>query len=194
MSDNELYSFAFRALLTEEALDRAGRPSKGSRLGLDTSEIERLASISVLNDDLVLDARKMSVVYVAIASFENSVRELLSRTLAENVGEDWWEICVSERIKKSSRDRMGAEEKVRWHVQRGENPIYYTMLPNLINIIAQNYDPHFIPYINDIEWAKAIFETLERSRNVIMHSGMLSERDVARVGISIRDWVSQVSI
>ena len=37
---------------------------------------------------------------------------------------------------------------------------------------------------------KEIFTTLEKSRNVIMHSGELGERDIERIGI--RDWISQV--
>jgi hypothetical protein len=43
-----------------------------------------------------------------------------------------------------------------------------------------------------IEWAANIFDAIERSRNVIMHSGSVDDDDVARVGIHIRDWVKQV--
>lgn len=46
--------------------------------------------------------------------------------------------------------------------------------------------------IVSLEWAKQIFTTLEKSRNVIMHSGELGERDIERIGINIRDWISQV--
>jgi len=88
---------------------------------------------------------------------------------------------------------MDEEKKIRWHVQRGDDPIRFTMLPNLANIIAQNFR-HFEPYLHNVEWVKSIFETVERSRNVIMHSGILSDRDVARLGSLIRDWNSQVSI
>ncbi len=35
-------------------------------------------------------------------------------------------------------------------------------------------------------------DTIERSRNVIMHSGNLQGPDVERVGILIRDWIKQV--
>jgi molecular chaperone DnaK (HSP70) len=41
--------------------------------------------------------------------------------------------------------------------------------------------------------AKEIFDAIERSRNVIMHSGTLGKRDVARVGSLINDWSRQVS-
>ena len=54
-----------------------------------------------------------------------------------------------------------------------------------------NYDL-FEVHIVSLEWAKQIFTTLEKSRNVIMHSGELGERDIERIGINIRDWISQV--
>lgn len=98
------------------------------------------------------------------------------------------------KIRDSAKSRQEEEEKIRWHVQRGESPINYTMLPNLINIIQNNHDPHFVPFIHSVDWARSVFDTLERSRNVVMHSGDLAERDIARVGSAIRDWVSQVSV
>ena len=42
------------------------------------------------------------------------------------------------------------------------------------------------------DWAAAIFDVIERSRNVIMHSGVLDKEDIQRLGINIRDWIKQV--
>ena len=67
------------------------------------------------------------------------------------------------------------------------------MLPNLASIIENNF-VHFEPYLHNVAWVKSVFEVVERSRNVIMHSGSLSERDMARLGSLIRDWNSQVAI
>ena len=39
---------------------------------------------------------------------------------------------------------------------------------------------------------RQIFQTIERSRNVIMHSGELGRRDIERIGTNIRDWINQV--
>jgi hypothetical protein len=46
--------------------------------------------------------------------------------------------------------------------------------------------------IPTFEWAREIFRTLARSRNVIMHSGQLTLADVERVAMNIRDWMRQV--
>ncbi len=42
------------------------------------------------------------------------------------------------------------------------------------------------------EWAKQIFKTVERSRNIIMHSGYLEAEDIERLGMSLRDWLAQI--
>lgn len=69
--------------------------------------------------------------------------------------------------------------------------INYVDFGDLANIISQNYKM-FEVHVVSLEWVKQIFNTLERSRNVIMHSGELGERDIERIGINIRDWISQV--
>ena len=189
--DNSLYSFVFRGVLTEEALDRAGRQKRRTS-ELDQAEIAALVALDELDEEHLNRAREMSMVYIAIAAFENSVRELISRTLLENVGENWWIECVSEKIRKAAAQRQEDEAKVRWHAQRGSDPIQYTMLPNLLNIIRSQYE-HFEPFVHNIDWAASIFDSIERSRNVIMHSGYLGQRDIARVGSLLRDWSSQVA-
>lgn len=189
---DDAYRFVFKGQLTDAALDRAGR-KKRHDLTPDVEALRKTLGIEVLDTEFVASAERMSVVYVTVASFENSVRDLVTRVLQEAEGEDWWDKCVSDRIKTDSKRRMDAEQQVRWHVQRGQNPINFTMLPNLANIIANNNDK-FEAYLPDIEWVKSVFEVVERSRNVIMHSGVLSDRDMARLGSLIRDWNSQVSI
>jgi Swt1-like HEPN len=193
MSEREgaVYEFAFRGLLTEEALDRAGRPSRVGPGMFEADVAERL-SLDVLDEAHVAAAKLMAAVYVAVAAFENSARELVTTVLREAVGDDWWEKAVSGTIQRNCRTRQEDEEKHRFHTQRGDAPINYTDLKNLANIIRANQD-HFIPdFIPSAEWASAIFDTVERSRNVIMHSGTLDLEDVARVGMNLRDWVKQV--
>ncbi len=56
-----------------------------------------------------------------------------------------------------------------------------------------NYDwSSFEDLLHDIDWVRQIFKSLERSRNVIMHSGQLSMDDIERVGVFMRDWLRQV--
>jgi hypothetical protein len=189
--DSDVYAFAFRGLLAEEALDKTDRMA---RIGLTSNvdaEVARRLPIDSLDETLVSKAKKMATVYIAIAAFENTVREFVSKRLLDEKGENWWETCVSETIRKKSESRRDEEKKVRWHSARGIAPINYIDFGELSSIIGQNW-ALFEDHLHKQEWAKQIFATLERSRNVIMHSGDLSLEDIERIGTDIRDWIQQV--
>jgi hypothetical protein len=184
----DVYSFVYRGHLTVDALERARGSERSSDEELDVSE---LLATDALDERFIKEAEKSARVYVVIAAFENSVRELIATTPREEVGENWWTACVSEKIRNQASERMAQEERTKWHTPRGLDPINFTMLPNLLNILRQNQE-HFVPLIHDIDWASNIFDVIERSRNVIMHSGSLSRRDMARLGTFLRDWSVQV--
>jgi hypothetical protein len=133
----------------------------------------------------------MATVYTAIAAFENSVRELIAGVLLEERGEDWWTSCVSDKIRSRAESLMEEEKRIRWHGARGGDPINYTLMGDLVSILRQN-STSFEAYIPSIEWAANIMDTLQRSRNVIMHSGQLDRPDIERIGILLRDWLRQV--
>ena len=133
----------------------------------------------------------MATVYTAIAAFENSVRRFVVKILIETKGENWWADCASEKIRRNAESRKRDEEKIRWHTPRGDSMINYTEFGDLVSIMSQNLDL-FEAYIVSIDWARQIIQTIERSRNVIMHSGELGRKDIERIGTNIRDWISQV--
>lgn len=184
------YEFVFRGLLAEEALDRAGRPARIAS-GMFDADIAQQLSLDVLDGQHVQAAKQMAAVYVAVAAFETSVRELVTNILREGVGDDWWENCVSSNIRNQCKTRQEDEAKHKFHTQRGEAPISYTDLKQLGNIIRTNWQ-HFEDFLPSAEWATAIFDAIERPRNVIMHSGVLSPPDIARIGTNLRDWIVQV--
>ncbi len=185
-----LYSFVFKGLLTDEALDKTERLKKSKLMNGDFEKLHETLGISEIDDEIVIQAKRMAVVYTAICAFENSVRQFISKKLLETKGEDWWN-TVSEKIRNKAESRRDEESKIRWHTPRGDSIINYTEFGDLISIIRQNWDL-FEPHIISIEWADQIIKTLERSRNVIMHSGELVNQDIERIGMYIRDWIHQV--
>ena len=128
-----VYEFTFRGLLAEEALDRAGRPSRVGT-GMFDADIAQQLSLDVLDASHVQAAKQMASVYVAVAAFEMSVREMVTNILREAVGDDWWEACVSSNIRSQCKNRQEDEAKHKFHTQRGEAPISYTDLKQLGNI------------------------------------------------------------
>lgn len=187
---SNIYEFAYRGHLAEEALDGQGRRNR-RLLNIAHEDIAKAISLDVLDDLLVANARANAVVYTAIAAFENSVRALVVKTLMEKFKEEWWEKGASNGIRERAQKRLEDEQLVRWHTQRGQDPINYTTFGDLKNVMQNNWDA-FEDLIGSLPWASGIFDVVERSRNVIMHSGMLEREDIERLGVNIRDWVKQV--
>ena len=186
-----LYAFVMKGELTKIALANTGVVSRHSSSELLAQEYVNSLSLDLLDDEHVNTAKQMSTVYTAIAAFENTVREFVVKILIENRGENWWEESVSDKIRSKAESRKREEEIIRWHTPRGDSIINYVEFGDLASIMSQNIEL-FEDYIVSIEWARQIFSTLERSRNVIMHSGELGKRDIERIGIHIRDWINQV--
>jgi hypothetical protein len=186
----DLYSFVYRGVLAEEAI-RHALPPLDQTSREPEEDIKRRLPLQALDDSLVLAARKMAWVYVAVAAFENGVRTFIEERLLEKVGANWFDSAISNDIKKQVESRRKDEEQIRWHSARGSSPLAYVQLGDLASIIQNNHT-HFKELIPSLEWAREIFRSLERSRNVIMHSGQLKLADVERVAMNIRDWVQQV--
>ena len=186
---DHLYAFVCRGLLTEASLDKVGRQRRRHFGSQDAAQLQQTLSFDVLDSDLLADAQRMSVVYTAIHTFENTVRQLVLKAMAERNGAGWWS-KVPERIQKTVKTRMEEDAKFRWHGARGSSEINYCDFGDLSSIIVTNWDV-FEDVVANLEWAKAVLSTLEKSRNIVMHAGVLANEDIERVGMNIRDWIRQ---
>lgn len=189
MKDFDLYSFVFRGVLTEEALDQAGRRRRNYFGAEEARATQKSLSYEFLDPDFLAEAQRMSVIYAAIHAFENAVRLMVTKAMAETHEETWWE-KVPERIRKTSKIRMEEDAKYRWHGARGATEINYCDFSDLSSIIVTNWAV-FDDLLGNMEWAKATLNALEKSRNIVMHGGSLAKEDVERIGMNIRDWIRQ---
>jgi hypothetical protein len=185
-----LYSFVYRGVLTDESLDKVGR--QRYRL-LGTEDQKRIAgalALEMLDQSMLPAAQRMSIVYQAIHTFENMVREFAQTALSEEYKEDWWS-HVPGKIRKRVETRMAEDAKFRWHGKRGGSEITYCDFGDLSSIIVTNWTV-FEDVVGNLEWAKQLLDTLEKSRNIVMHGGALQNEDIERIGMNMRDWVRQV--
>lgn len=190
MIDIDLYSFVYRGILSEEALDKVGRQRR-NHFGIEEAKaIQKTLSYDFLDTEVLNEALRMSSVYAAIHAFENTIRTMVTKIMAEKYGESWWE-KVPERIRKTSKSRMEEDAKFRWHGARGASDINYCDFSDLSSIIVTNWEA-FEDLLGNMEWAKAILNTLEKSRNIVMHGGVLAKEDIERIGMNVRDWIRQV--
>ena len=189
MNINATYSFVYRGMLAKAALRRIGDQQAGKRDGIGA--VTGRLPFELLDPKHTLRAREMSVIYAAIAAFENAVREFIEKRLLEEVGENWWELCVPEKRRLRAESRRDEEDKIRWHAKRGGSLIEYTEIEDLKAILITKQDV-FLPIVQSSEWAKHILDTVEHSRNIIMHSGSLEREDIERLGMAMRDWLTQI--
>lgn len=189
MTELDLYSFVYRGVLTEEALDGTGRRRKSHFGAEDAGDLQKSLSFDFLDPALLAEAQRMSFVYAALHSFENSVRATVTNAMSEKHGLTWWD-KVPERIRKVSKTRMEEDTKFRWHGVRGGKDIDYCDFGDLSSIIVTNWEV-FEDLLGNMEWAKAALNALERSRNMVMHGGVIAKEDIERIGMNIRDWIRQ---
>lgn len=186
---DDLYTFVYRGVLADASLDKAGRRRRKHFGPEEAAKLRQALSYDMLDQDRLADAQRMSIVYTAIHAFENVVRDLVQKAMAETHGVDWWS-KVPDRIKKKVTGRIEEDTKFRWHGTRGGSEITYSDFSDLSSIIVTNWQK-FENVLSDMEWAKAILNTLEKSRNIVMHGGVLAKEDVERIGMNIRDWIRQ---
>lgn len=90
----------------------------------------------------------------------------------------------------SPRPSGHRQDANRWHIARGEHPIYYTDFRDLKSLLQQNW-PDFEDLFPDLNWIASRIAELELSRNVIAHSNTLDERQLARIWLYMQDWIKQ---
>lgn len=188
---SKIQNFVFRGLLLDSSLGvfaDSGLDVRGE--AIEEKEHNRI-SIDDFPMDLRMDAVKTSHVYIAFFCFENSVRKLVSERMLERKGAKWWENCVSVKIKDRVKDRMDKDKKNKWHAPRATNEISYCDFGDLNDLILNNWS-EFEDLFPTQDWIKTRLGDLEPSRNALAHSNVVSDHDIDRIDMFLRDWVLQV--
>jgi hypothetical protein len=142
--------------------------------------------------DAQLQARRMGEVYELLYCLENSVRELIERTLREVHGpENWWTVGVPDSIRKQAESRKEDDLKTRWHGPRGDSLINYVDFPQYGDIINDRWGL-FEELIGDRDWVTHYFSEMNISRRALAHAGTLTETDVERMEFNVREWLRVV--
>jgi len=193
MKTDHLYNFWARGFLGEQALTEFRAAARNPEEDEKADRVRRALPIDEMDEEQTGKARSMALVYTAIAASENTARDYAADVPLESDGADWREKRASGPMKDKAKKRIQTEERLKYHTPRGGRPIDYVDFADLANLIANSWS-EFTDYLPSQEWAKSLFEILENSRNIIMHSGTLDTIDVERVGIHIRDWIHQVGV
>jgi hypothetical protein len=138
------------------------------------------------------EALDMAKVYPLLYVLENSMREIIRRTMAGHYRDDWWDTkLLSGKVKPvhaKAVDRMKNERK--YHQRRGAHPIDYVDLADLGTIISSNSGIFFRSVLDcEVDWFRSTFmDDLEQSRNVVGHMNPLDPNNIKDLEVKVERW------
>ena len=184
-SNEKIKLFGMKNLMLESDL------VKLENSGIDLQHKKTLQSPSVVDFELfeieiLKSAQKMSEFYVIYYSIENSIRSFIHDRLKDNHGANWWDTRVPDDLKAEVKKRK------EWEVDspmaiRSEDPLTYVTFGELAKIFSFNWED-FSDTIRSQKALNRVLMQLNQLRGVVAHSCELSEDDIERFQLSVKDW------
>jgi len=119
-----------------------------------------------------VNASGMSVgrtAYRGLYAIENILRVIVHSVLTAQVGPNWWEFAVDDRLRQKARGVRESYASLLGRAPAGRHDLYFTFLPDLNKILRPN-SHLFLPAVPDIdEWMVRI-ERLRLPRNMVGHA------------------------
>ncbi|HYW00812.1 MAG TPA: Swt1 family HEPN domain-containing protein [Candidatus Acidoferrum sp.] len=185
-TSNRLKLFAASNLALESEL------LKLERLGINTGRSQLLKKQEVVDTDLfeaeiLSKARKMADFYVLYYCIENTIRKLISERMLEKYHAEWWTTKVPEKVRDEVKERQEKEKDTPMSI-RSTDPLAYTTFGELIDILNSNWSD-FADTIRSQRAMQRILSELNSLRGIIAHSADLSDDDIARFQLLVKDWL-----
>lgn len=194
VTDDELAET--RRLLTREQLPlvhvvRPSGPPARKVLKVRSKELDD----PLLPPSVKDEARRMAEVYPYLYVFENSVRNFIQTAMEKAHGHHWWDGHVGKGVREEVDRRIKEEEQNAWHGKRGDHPIHYTNIGDLIKIVKTN-DSTFAPFFRGLKsgigWLEIRLDEIELSRNAVAHHRALSNNDIDGIKRYFEQWQAQL--
>jgi energy-converting hydrogenase A subunit M len=177
--------FGMQNLMLEADLARLARD--GIELGHSESlKKDVVVDTELFEGDIISKAKVMADFYVLYYSLENTIRRLISGRLQEKYGLDWWEDKVPNGVKNGVSEKQRKEKDTPMSI-RADDPLCYTNFGELIDILNANWSD-FSDTIRSQRAMQQVLTQFNLIRNVIAHSNDLSEDEISRLKLLIKDW------
>lgn len=183
----EVRDFMFRGLMFES--EAAIFQSAGIQIGASTTAdaeslmMESLAPFSIQARNRALE---MARLYAVLHCFENEIRTLVTETLAEKDGPNWWD-KIQPKVKSLAESRQRTAVKDSWLEGDKTSLITFVEFGDLAKIIEDKW-AYFESLIPSQHWLKTRMDELEKARNFIAHNRMLLPSEFQRIYMYISDW------
>tara|TARA_R110002096_G_scaffold24760_33_gene78103 strand:- start:2180 stop:2779 length:600 start_codon:yes stop_codon:yes gene_type:complete len=137
------------------------------------------------------EAAEMARHYQIFYCLEKSIRELISDTLEDTEGANWWDGSrVNQHLQGEVKKRIKREKDSGMTV-RSDDPLDFTTFGELSGIITGNWDL-FGGILTSTKAVERIMGNLNSLRGPIAHCSPLAEDEVLRLQLSLRDWFRQM--
>lgn len=186
-SARTLKEFAMSNQLVESDLDRVEAENNidlGRRPQTDEWE-ERY--YPQFDESVRLEAAQMSSHYRLFYCLEKSIRSLISDSLEQAEGANWWD---SQRVPPAIHTEVA--NRIQREVDSGmtlrsDDAIDYATFGELGEIIKANWDI-FGAVFSSQRAVSRVLSNLNMLRGPIAHCSMLAEDEILRLELSLRDW------
>ena len=186
-TQNHLRSFGMSGYLVTEEL-KSVEIQFGVELGHVPSDIVSESQYYPQFEHAVrYEAALMSAHYEVFYCLETSIRKLITATLRDAEGANWWQ---SGRIQEQTKKDVTAviQREIDSGVsQRSEDEIDYTTFGQLSGIITDNWDL-FGTIFTSQKAVRRVMSNLNLLRGPIAHCCPMEEDEVARLRLSVKDW------
>lgn len=138
-----------------------------------------------------LEAADMSDHYEVFYCLEQAIRKLLTETLEDAEGTDWWN---SSRIPADIKADVAAlvkKERDNGITQRSDKMIDYTTFGQLSVIITSNW-ALFEPILKNKRGVERVMASLNLLRGPIAHCCPMQEDEIDRLRLAVKDWFRMI--
>lgn len=187
----DVKNFVFSGLLASHAtkdMEASGLLRSRAVSGDERKEQDLLSSVE---ESIRSGAKAMERSFRTLFVLENLVRSLIDERLSDKYGSNWFDSKATSPMKNKLKDRKSKEEKHQWHTGRNKEPLFYMDFGDLAKLIVNNWT-EFEDLLPTQSWVQSRLDEVERSRNVIAHTNILSSEEASRLEMYLRDWIKQI--
>jgi hypothetical protein len=183
--------FILNNIVVESALHDVRR-----ELGLATDEtaVEQAADkligpyVEQFSYATAAEAERMASYYKLFFMLENDIRRFVQDALMAVEPVDWWSKLVPQAVRESAK-RSRDKELNEGVTLRSNSMLEYTTFGELGEIIKQNWSVFGGVFSRaSTQAVEKIMSRLNTLRGPIAHCGSLSEDEVLRLKLTVRDW------
>lgn len=189
---DSIRSFGMSGLLICDEL-RQIEQSFGIELGHSpkTEAASAVAYYPQFEQSVRREAAEMSENYEVFYCLEQAIRKLITETLEEAEGADWWNSARIPADIKADVASLAKRERDNGVTPRSDNMIDYTTFGQLSGMITSNWDL-FEPTLKSKRGVERVMANLNLIRGPIAHCCPMQEDEEDRLKLAVKDWFRMI--